>query len=36
MDTGIGDKENTGRHLQPATKVCARGQILDCFYAFYT
>ena len=24
MDTGIGDRENTGWHLQPATKVCTR------------
>ena len=24
MDTGIGDRENTGRHLHPATKVCIR------------
>ena len=26
MDTGIGDRENTGQHLHPATKVCARNQ----------
>ena len=26
MDTDIGDRENTGRHLHPATKVCARDQ----------
>ena len=26
MDTGIGDRENTGRHLHPATKVRARDQ----------
>ena len=24
MDTGIGDRENTGRHLNPATKVCTK------------
>ena len=24
MDTGIGDRENTGWHLHPATNVCAR------------
>ena len=27
MDTGIGDRENTGRHLHPATKVYARDQM---------
>ena len=26
MDTGIGDRENTGRHLHPA-KVCVRDQM---------
>ena len=26
MDTGIRDRENTGQHLHPATKVCARDQ----------
>ena len=26
MDTGIGVRENTGRHLHPATKVRARDQ----------
>ena len=26
MDTGIGDRVNTGQHLQPATKVCVRDQ----------
>ena len=24
MGTGIGDRENTGRHLHPATKICTR------------
>ena len=27
MDTGIVDRENTGRHLHPATKVCVRDQM---------
>ena len=27
MDTGIGDRENTGRHLHPATKVCFTDQM---------
>ena len=26
MDTGKGDRENTGQHLYLATKVCARDQ----------
>ena len=26
MDTGKGDRENTGWHLHPATKVCVRDQ----------
>ena len=27
MDTGIGDRENTGQHQHPATKVCVRDQM---------
>ena len=27
MDTGIGDRENTGQRLRPATKVCVRDQM---------
>ena len=27
MDTGIGDRENTGQRLYPATKVCVTDQM---------
>ena len=27
MDTGIGDRENTGQHLHLTTKVCVRDQM---------